>query len=105
MTEFSRRGLFGLFAGAAASAVLPKTPDLMLGGVPIFYDVPKTTITMEEIVSITRKAFVPRLAKQIYRESPLISMVIAKSRGEAHGISPDGLRTVTFDWADYGDGA
>lgn len=39
MREVSRRGLFGLLAGAAAAPMMKAAvPDLMLGGTPIFYD-------------------------------------------------------------------
>lgn len=100
MTRVSRRGLFGLFAGAAALPVLAKLPGFPAASAPEV-SVPVMTGTMAELIAITRKAFLPKLVVQIYSSSPMLLMMNAeRDRVIADRISvPTPIKS--FNWNGY----
>lgn len=77
MPEVSRRRLFGLLAGAAAAPIAIQAGGSVASrrifpGVSPDLVWEPTTNFMEELSAVTRKAFYPKLASQIYEASPLI---------------------------------
>lgn len=79
----SRRGLFGLLAGAAALPLVRRLPAIAAA--------PNTTFLAEatamnvdlmaELTAITRKAFVPKLCVQIYQQHPLLTHFMENTDG------------------------
>ena len=70
----SRRGLFGLLAGAAA---LPLAKRQFVSFNWNGYDeaLPPATGMSAELMAITRKAFIPKFYTQIYTKNPLLSLI------------------------------
>jgi hypothetical protein len=94
----SRRGLFGLLAGALASPIVAKLPfvrsiDIVSPGQPY-----TTMPLMAQLNAVTRKAFVPVVRAQIYRSHPFMSLM-ARNNGEPKITLPtDGEKPVEFNW-------
>jgi hypothetical protein len=93
----TRRGLFGWLAGAAAFPVvgklLPPLPELAAE---------RVAPLMPQLVSITRTAFVPKIAVQVYHSQPFLSMAVQGKRlrtGDPVTL-PDG-KAINFDWSGY----
>lgn len=63
----SRRGLFGLFAGAIAAPYLPGLPSIAIGG-----PAAEAQLSMAGIVAATMRARSGQLAAMMIRESPLL---------------------------------
>lgn len=74
MSVISRRGLFGLFAGAMATPVLGKlamlTPDA-------FAVAPKCALSLSDIVAITLRARSAKIVESMYRTNPLLAALAA----------------------------
>jgi hypothetical protein len=59
-----------------------------------------------ELVALTRRAFVPRLVVQIYKSTPLLSLLLRNAQRARGGVSQvtvpvQGASFVNFSWSDY----
>ena len=59
-----------------------------------------------ELVALTRRAFVPRLVVQIYKSTPLLSLLLRNAQRAKGGVSQvtvpvQGASFVNFSWSDY----
>ena len=59
-----------------------------------------------ELVALTRRAFVPRLVVQVYKATPLLSLLLRNAQRAAGGVSQvtvpvQGGSFVNFSWSDY----
>jgi hypothetical protein len=59
-----------------------------------------------ELVATTRRAFVPRLVVQIYKATPLLSLLLRNAQRAKGGVSQvtvpvQGASYVSFSWSDY----
>ena len=59
-----------------------------------------------ELVALTRRAFVPRLVVQIYKATPLLSLLLRNAQRSKGGVSQvtvpvQGASFVNFSWSDY----
>jgi len=59
-----------------------------------------------ELVALTRRAFVPRLVVEIYKSTPLLSLLLRNAQRARGGVSQvtvpvQGASFVNFSWSDY----
>lgn len=59
-----------------------------------------------ELVALTRRAFIPRLVVQIYKSTPLLSLLLRNAQRAKGGVSQvtvpvQGASFVNFSWSDY----
>src|SRR5277367_1224999 len=59
-----------------------------------------------ELVATTRRAFIPRLVVQIYKATPLLSLLMRNAQRAKGGVSQvtvpvQGGSYVSFSWSDY----
>src|SRR5215470_10863152 len=59
-----------------------------------------------ELVALTRRAFIPRLVVQIYKSTPLLSLLLRNAQRARGGVSQvtvpvQGASFVNFSWSDY----
>src|SRR5215472_4500377 len=59
-----------------------------------------------ELVALTRRAFIPRLVVQIYKATPLLSLLLRNAQRAKGGVSQvtvpvQGASYVAFSWSDY----
>ena len=59
-----------------------------------------------ELVALTRRAFIPRLVVQIYKSTPLLSLLLRNAQRARGGVSQvtvpvQGSSFVNFSWSDY----
>lgn len=59
-----------------------------------------------ELVSVTRRAFIPRLVVQVYKATPLLSILMRNAQRAKGGVSQvtvpvQGNAFVSFSWSDY----
>lgn len=85
--SISRRGLFGLLAGAAAIPLVKHLPNPGFNwngyGEAI---APTSSVTMAELTSITRTAFIPRVLIQIYTQHPMLTLLQENADGQTPAL-------------------
>src|SRR5262249_26054035 len=68
--------------------------------------VPASGNIFNELSSVTRRAFVPKLVVQIYKAAPFLSLSLRNAQKAAGGLSQitvpvQGSSFVSFNWTDY----
>jgi hypothetical protein len=61
----------------------------------------------QELASITRRAFIPKLIVQLYKASPVLNMLMRGAQRAAGGVGQitvpvQGNSLVTAEWTDFG---
>lgn len=77
MPDLSRRGLFGLFAGAIATPVLAKLTPFT----PAAFTEPVYNLSLSDIVAVTLRARSGQIADNLLRVNPLFARMGGTSRG------------------------
>src|SRR5260370_37083817 len=59
-----------------------------------------------DLVAVTRRAFIPRLVVQIYKSTPLLSLLLRNAQRARGGVSQvtvpvQGASFVQYSWSDY----